>query len=60
MSADIAHTPPAMAQANGIELCWDSFGDAAAPALLLIMGLAGQMIAWETSSAAGSLRAAIA
>ncbi len=47
MSADIAHTPPAMAQANGIELCWDSFGDAAAPALLLIMGLAGQMIAWD-------------
>ncbi len=35
------------ARANGIELCWDSFGDPAATPLLLIMGLASQMIAWD-------------
>lgn len=40
-------TPPAFARANGIELCWDSFGDPSAPPLLLIMGLAAQMIAWD-------------
>ena len=33
--------------ANGIELCYDTFGDTAAPALLLVMGLAAQMIAWD-------------
>jgi pimeloyl-ACP methyl ester carboxylesterase len=33
--------------ANGITLCWDSFGDPAHPALLLIMGMGAQMIAWE-------------
>ncbi|HEX7437482.1 MAG TPA: alpha/beta hydrolase, partial [Caldimonas sp.] len=36
----------ARARANGIELCYDTFGDANSPALLLIMGLASQMIAW--------------
>jgi pimeloyl-ACP methyl ester carboxylesterase len=40
-------TLPAFAQANGIELCYDAFGDPLAPPLLLIMGLAAQMIAWD-------------
>ena len=44
--ATVARTSPERARANGIELCWDSFGDAGAPPLLLIMGLASQMIAW--------------
>ena len=44
---DERRTPPAKAGANGIELCWDSFGDPQAPPLLLIMGLAAQMIAWD-------------
>ena len=35
------------AKANGIELAYDSFGDTSAPALLLIMGLGTQMIAWD-------------
>jgi pimeloyl-ACP methyl ester carboxylesterase len=39
--------PEQFAHANGVELCWDSFGDSAAPPLLLIMGLAAQMIAWD-------------
>ena len=33
--------------ANGIELCYDTFGERTAPPLLLIMGLAAQMIAWD-------------
>ena len=39
--------PEQFARANGIELCWDSFGDPAATPLLLIMGLGSQMIAWH-------------
>jgi len=38
---------PALASANGLELCYDAFGHSDAPALLLIMGLGAQMIAWE-------------
>jgi pimeloyl-ACP methyl ester carboxylesterase len=36
-----------MAKANGIELCYDTFGDPGAPPMLLIMGLAAQMIGWD-------------
>ncbi len=32
--------------ANGIRICYDEFGDSADPAVLLIMGLGTQMIAW--------------
>ena len=35
------------APANGIEICYDTFGQPANPALLLVMGLGGQMTAWE-------------
>lgn len=34
-------------QANGIELEYDTFGDPADPALVLVMGLRAQMIAWD-------------
>jgi len=34
-------------KANGIEIEYDTFGDRAAPPLLLIMGLSGQMILWD-------------
>lgn len=37
----------AAARANGIELCYDTFGDRADPAILLIMGLGTQMTAWD-------------
>jgi pimeloyl-ACP methyl ester carboxylesterase len=40
-------TAPAFADANGIRLCYDTFGAPDAPAILLIMGLATQMIAWD-------------
>jgi pimeloyl-ACP methyl ester carboxylesterase len=43
----VQRTAPAFARANGIDLCYDTFGDSAAPPLLLIMGLAAQMIAWD-------------
>lgn len=35
------------APANGIEICYDTFGQPVNPALLLVMGLGGQMTAWE-------------
>jgi pimeloyl-ACP methyl ester carboxylesterase len=36
-----------MAPANGIELCYQEMGDADGEPLLLVMGLATQMIAWD-------------
>jgi len=42
-----AHQPPQIARANGIDICYEIFGDPAAPPLLLIMGLGGQMIIWD-------------
>ena len=47
MNPNLARTVPALARANGIELCYDTFGDAQAPPLVLIIGLAAQMIAWD-------------
>jgi pimeloyl-ACP methyl ester carboxylesterase len=35
------------ARANGIELEYDTRGDPAGPPLLLVMGLGGQLIAWD-------------
>ncbi|WP_033262117.1 alpha/beta fold hydrolase [Amycolatopsis vancoresmycina] len=37
----------ARAQANGLELEYDTFGDPADPPLVLVMGLGAQMITWE-------------
>jgi pimeloyl-ACP methyl ester carboxylesterase len=34
--------------ANGIQIEYESFGDTSDPPLLLIMGLGGQMIVWDT------------
>ncbi len=36
-----------------LELCYETFGDSADPALVLIMGLATQMIAWRDEFCAG-------
>lgn len=38
---------PGFVHANGIELCYQAFGEANAAPMVLIMGLGGQMIAWE-------------
>src|SRR5919197_278282 len=32
--------------ANGVELCYETFGDPSDPAMLLVMGLATQMVGW--------------
>ena len=45
--AALAHQPPQMAKANGIELCYEIFGAPDAEPLVLIMGLAAQMIHWD-------------
>ncbi|MBI5263716.1 MAG: alpha/beta hydrolase [Bradyrhizobium sp.] len=42
-----SHQPPRIARANGIDICYEIFGDAVAEPLLLIMGLGGQMIQWD-------------
>ena len=47
MSPTIPQQPPARAPANGIELCYEIFGEAHDPAILLIMGLGAQMIVWD-------------
>ena len=44
---ELPHQPPRMANANGIELCYDIFGRDDAEPLLLIMGLGAQMIHWD-------------
>src|SRR5712672_4150588 len=42
-----AHQPPQMIRANGIDICYEIFGDAGAEPLLLIMGIGAQMIEWD-------------
>jgi len=36
-----------MVEANGVELCTESFGDPADPPILLVMGMGGSMLWWE-------------
>jgi pimeloyl-ACP methyl ester carboxylesterase len=43
----VAHQPPQFAHANGIDICYEIFGDAKAEPLLLIMGLGAQMVLWD-------------
>ena len=42
-----AHQPPQIARANGVDLCYEIFGDASAEPMILIMGLGAQMIHWD-------------
>ena len=42
-----AHQPPQIARANGIDICYEIFGDTRAQPMLLIMGLGAQMIHWD-------------
>src|SRR3954463_4875490 len=39
--------PEAMAKVGDVELCYETFGDPADPALLLVMGLPTQMLGWR-------------
>jgi pimeloyl-ACP methyl ester carboxylesterase len=38
-----------LVRANGIDLCHETFGDRADPAMLLIMGLGTQMLGWDAA-----------
>ena len=43
----VFHQPPQLARANGIELCYEIFGNSDSEPLILIMGLGAQMIHWD-------------
>lgn len=43
----LAHQPPQTARTNGIEICYEIFGDPGAEPMLLIMGLGAQMVLWD-------------
>ena len=53
-----AHQPPQIARANGIDICYEIFGDAGAEPMLLIMGLGAQMILWDDEFCRAACRAA--
>jgi pimeloyl-ACP methyl ester carboxylesterase len=42
-----------VAHANGIDICFDTFGDPADPTVLLVMGLGSQMIHWDAEFCQG-------
>jgi pimeloyl-ACP methyl ester carboxylesterase len=41
------HQPQQIARANGIDICYEIFGEPTADPMLLIMGIAGQMVHWD-------------
>ena len=41
------HQPPQIARVNGIDICFEIFGDSQAEPIVLIMGLGAQMIHWD-------------
>ena len=41
------HQPQQIARANGIDICYEIFGEPAAEPMLLIMGLGAQMVLWD-------------
>lgn len=47
MSPGHRRTAEARVRANGLDLCYESFGDAAHPAMVLIMGMGAQMVGWD-------------
>jgi pimeloyl-ACP methyl ester carboxylesterase len=47
MKANVPHSELTFAQANGIEIAYDTFGNDRKPPMLLIMGLGTQMIVWD-------------
>ena len=45
--SQVAHQPPTIARANGIDICYEIFGEPKAEPMLLIMGLGAQMVLWD-------------
>src|ERR1700742_3047798 len=43
----LSHQPPQIVRANGIDICYEIFGNPDAEPMLLIMGLGAQMIHWD-------------
>jgi pimeloyl-ACP methyl ester carboxylesterase len=43
----VAHQPPRTISANGIDICYEIFGEADAEPMMLIMGLGAQMVLWD-------------
>jgi pimeloyl-ACP methyl ester carboxylesterase len=43
----VPHQPEKIARANGIDICYEIFGEPTAEPLLLIMGLGAQMVLWD-------------
>jgi pimeloyl-ACP methyl ester carboxylesterase len=41
------HQPQQIARANGIDICYEIFGEATAEPMLLVMGLGAQMVLWD-------------
>jgi pimeloyl-ACP methyl ester carboxylesterase len=46
-TAKLEHQPPRIVRANGIEICYEIFGEPDAEPMMMIMGLGAQMIHWE-------------
>jgi pimeloyl-ACP methyl ester carboxylesterase len=44
---NITQSDETIVKINGVELCYDTFGNPSDPAILLIMGLGAQMIRWR-------------
>ncbi|MFX1577917.1 MAG: alpha/beta fold hydrolase [Promethearchaeota archaeon] len=44
---NITQSDETIVKINGVELCYDTFGNSSDPAILLIMGLGAQMIRWR-------------
>jgi pimeloyl-ACP methyl ester carboxylesterase len=47
MEPNVPHSSPQRVASNGLQLVYDTFGSRADPPMLLVMGLGGQMIAWD-------------
>jgi pimeloyl-ACP methyl ester carboxylesterase len=43
----VPHQPPQLAHVNGIDICYEIFGDPKAEPMILIMGLGAQMVLWD-------------
>ena len=49
MTPDVNHSQPAFAHVNGIDICYDTFGDSHAAPLLLNTGMGNQMVEWDAT-----------
>jgi pimeloyl-ACP methyl ester carboxylesterase len=43
----VPHTPEAFVKANGLSICYETFGAPTDPPVVLIMGMGAQMVGWD-------------